>query len=458
MQQGASAAVIGQLAVSERPTIGRLFVLGLQHVLVMYAGNVAVPLLVAEALKLPSDQTAFLINAGLFAAGIATLIQSLGIWKFGARLPVMMGATFLSVAPAIAIGADRDLGLPAFCGALLVSGLIGVLIAPLIGRILALFPPVVTGSLITLLGISLMSVAINWAGGGSPSIDRTIEGVPMSTPNRAYGEISGLAVALFVFIVILLTSKYARGIWHSLATMIGILAGTLISVPLHNFRIEGLAGASWVAFTVPFHFGMPTFHAGAIITMSIVMLITLVESTGVFLALAEITGKELTRDNLVQALRADGLGMVAGGIFNAFPYTSFSQNVGLVTITGVRSRFVCAAGGMILMILGLLPKLAHIVAAIPQPVLGGAGIVMFGMVASTGVRILSAVDFQNNQQNLLIVASSIGFGMIPTLSPEFFQHLPAWAAPITHSGVVLGTTVAVILNFFFNGVRVGAAA
>jgi len=426
--------------VNDRPAVGRLLALGFQHVLVMYAGNVAVPLLVAEALKLPPDQTAFLINSGLFAAGIATLIQTLGIAGFGARLPVMMGATFLSVSPMIAMGLDPGIGLPGFYGALLVAGLVGILIAPLIGRILPLFPAVVTGSLITLLGISLLSVAMNWAGGGNPA-----------TPE--YGNLTGLAVALLVFLVIVLLTKYARGIWNSLAIMLGILAGTLVAIPLGWVRIDGMAEAPWVAMVEPFHFGWPTYHGGAIVTMGLVMIITLVESTAVFLALAEITGARFTSLNLTQALRADGLGILAGGLFNAFPYTSFSQNVALVTVTGVRSRFVCATGGVILMVLGLLPKLAHLVAAVPQQVLGGAGIVMFGMVAAAGVRILSSVDYQSNRHNMFIVASSLGFGMIPTLSPRFFQHLPDWTSPITGSGVVLGTLVAVLLNLLLNWSR-----
>ncbi len=423
--------------VNDRPAIGRLLALGFQHVLVMYAGNVAVPLLVAEALKLPPDQTAFLINSGLFAAGIATLIQTLGIAGFGARLPVMMGATFLSVSPMIAMGLDPGIGLPGFHGALLVSGLAGILIAPVIGRILHLFPAVVTGSLITLLGISLLSVAMDWAGGGSSA-------------NPEFGNLTGLALALFVFVVILLLTKYARGIWNSLAIMLGILAGTLVAIPLGWARLEGVADAPWIALIEPFNFGLPTFHLGAIVTMGLVMIITLVESTAVFLALAEITGASFTSQNLTQALRADGLGIFAGGLFNAFPYTSFSQNVGLVTVTGVRSRFVCATGGVILMVLGLLPKLAHVVAAVPQQVLGGAGIVMFGMVAAAGVRILSGVDYRSNRHNMFIVASALGFGMIPTLSPRFFQHLPDWTSPITGSGVVLGTLVAILLNLLLN--------
>ncbi len=438
-------------AVDEKPPPGRLFVLGLQHVLVMYAGNVAVPLLVAAALRLPPDQTAFLITADLFASGLATLIQTLGLWKFGARLPVMMGATFLSVGPIIAMGSDPAIGLNGFFGALLLSGIIGFLIAPLIGKILGLFPNVVTGSLITLLGLSLLSVAINWAGGGMPTSEQVVDGVRMSVANPAYGQPRGLAIALFVFVVTVLVGKYGRGIWQNLAIMIGIVAGTLVSVPLGMVHVQGWTDAAWVSLVLPFRFGMPTLHFGAVITMCIVMIVTLVESTGVFLALAEITEKKFGPADLVQALRADGLGIALGAIFNAFPYTSFSQNVGLVSITRVRSRYVCAVGGLILIALGLLPKMAHLVAAVPEPVLGGAGLMMFGTVAATGVRILSSVDFARRPHDLLIVASSLGIGLIPTLSPHFFQHLPEWIAPVTGSSVVLGTLVAVLLNLFLNG-------
>ncbi|MBV9770096.1 MAG: purine permease [Bryobacterales bacterium] len=419
--------------VDDRPAASRLLVLGFQHVLVMYAGNVAVPLLVAQALKLSQEQTAFLINADLFAAGIATLIQTLGIWRFGARLPVMMGATFLSVSSMIAMGLAPAIGLRAFYGGLLVSGFIAILIAPLSGAVLTLFPPVVTGSLITLLGISLLAVAVNWASSGQLS------------PTGL-----SLGLSLVVFAIIVLFNKLASTEWRSLAILIGILAGALASIPFGLVHFDGISQGTWVSLIHPLQFGLPTFQLGAVFSMIVVMLVTLVESAAVFFALAEITGKPFRQHELVQALRADGLGMIFGGLCNAFPYTTFSQNVGLVSATGVRSRFVCAAGGAILILLGLLPKLAYLVAAVPQPVLGGAGLVMFGMVAATGIRILSDVDF-HNERNLFIVASSIGLGMIPTLAPHFFAKLPAWTAPVMNSGVVICTIVGVALNVLLNG-------
>lgn len=438
---------------NERLPSGRLLALGLQHVLVMYAGTVAVPLIVGGALKLPKDQLAFLINADLFVAGIATLIQAFGFWKFGIRLPVMMGVTFASVAPMIVIGSDPNVGLPGIYGAVIASGLFGILIAPLMGRMLGLFPPVVTGTVITLIGISLMRVGINWAAGGQPTTRAVIDGVVKDVPNLAYGDLSNLAIAGLVLLVILVLTKYGRGLIANCAVLLGIVAGTLVAMALGKVSFEGLNEASLVAVITPFHFGMPTFHLTAILSMCIVMIITLVESTGMFFALSDITGKRLSKDDLARGLRADGLGTMLGGVFNTFPYTSFSQNVGLVTVTGVRSRYVAAAGGIILIAFGLFPKMAHVVASVPQFVLGGAGIVMFGMVAATGIRILHSCDFNRNRHNLFIVAISIGFGMIPTLAPTFFQYLPKWTDPFTHSGIVLGTVVAVALNLFYNGIQ-----
>jgi len=438
---------------NERLPSGRLLALGLQHVLVMYAGTVAVPLIIGGALKLPKDQLAFLINADLFAAGLATLIQAFGFWKFGIRMPVMMGVTFASVAPMIAIGNDPNVGLLGIYGAVIASGLFGILIAPMMGRMLGLFPPVVTGTVITLIGVSLMRVGINWAGGGQPTTRAVIDGVVKEVPNLAYGDLSNLAIAGLVLVIILLLSKYGRGLVSNCAVLLGIVIGTVVAMAMGKVSFEGLNEASYVAVITPLHFGMPKFEISAILSMCIVMVITLVESTGMFLALSDITGRKLSRDDLTAGLRADGLGTVIGGLFNTFPYTSFSQNVGLVTVTGVRSRYVAAAGGLILIAFGLFPKMAHVVASVPQFVLGGAGIVMFGMVAATGIRILGSCDFNRNRHNLFIVAISIGFGMIPTLSPTLFQYLPKWTDPFTHSGIVLGTIVAVSLNLFFNGIQ-----
>jgi uric acid transporter len=235
--------------------------------------------------------------------------------------------------------------------------------------------------------------------------------------------------------------------------LLGIIAGSVLAAALGLMNFTKVGNAAWVDIVLPFHFGMPQFHLVPIVTMCIVMMVVMIESLGMFLALGDITGKRVDQDALTRGLRADGVGTLLGGIFNTFPYTSFSQNVGLVGVTGVRSRWVTVAGGVIMLGLGLLPKMAALVEAVPQVVLGGAGLVMFGMVAATGARILTSVDFRNNANNLFIVAISIGFGMIPLVSPNFFKNLPHALHPLLESGILLAAIVSVALNAFFNGMK-----
>jgi uric acid transporter len=443
-------------AVDERLPLARLSALGLQHVLVMYAGAIAVPLIVGRALKLPPEQVAALINADLFASGIATLVQSLGVFWLGVgiRLPVMMGVTFASLAPMLSIATSPDLGLLDIYGAVIVAGTFGLLIAPFVSRLLRLFPPVVTGTIIVVIGVSLMRVGVNWAGGGLPTLDKIVDGQHGAFPNPSYGAPDGLALALFVLLVILATTRYGRGFVSNVAVLLGIVAGAVVAALLGKMHFDKVATATWFDLVYPFQFGWPKFDLVACLTMCLVMIVVMIESTGMFLALGEMTGKPVDQDMLTRGLRADGIGTLIGGIFNTFPYTSFSQNVGLVGVTGVRSRFVTAAGGVIMLILGLIPKLAALVEAIPQVVLGGAGLVMFGMVAATGARILTNVDFKTNRHNLFVVAVAIGFGMIPLVAPTFFRQLPHVLQPLLDSGIVLAAAVAVLLNVFFNGIAV----
>jgi NCS2 family nucleobase:cation symporter-2 len=436
---------------------GRLALLGIQHVLVMYAGAVAVPLIIGGALKLPKEQLAMLINADLFACGLVTLIQSLGIWRFGIRLPVMMGVTFAAVSPMIVMATSPDIGLLGIYGAVICAGVFGILVAPLISRMLPAFPPVVTGSIITVIGISLMRVGINWAAGApSPTIMNTAVNPPVPIPNPAYGAPLHLAVAAIVLVFILLVTKFVKGFFANIAVLLGLVLGMLIAMALGKVSFANLAQQPWFAVVHPFQFGLPTFRLGAVLTMCLVMVVVMIESLGMFLAVGDIVGKPLSQKDISNGLRVDGLGTLIGGVFNTFPYTSFSQNVGLVGVTGVRSRYVCVTGGIILILLGLIPRLAFVVASVPLFVLGGAGIVMFGMVAATGVRILSGVDFQRNRQNLYIVAISIGFGMIPLVADKFFVQMPRFLGPLLGSGILLASIVAVVLNLFFNRLH-GAA-
>jgi NCS2 family nucleobase:cation symporter-2 len=422
-----------------------LIPLGIQHVLVMYAGAVAVPLIIGRALKLPADQVAVLVNADLFACGVVTLIQSVGIGPFGIRLPVMMGVTFASVSPMLAIAGNADLGLGAIYAAVIGAGIFGLIVAPFMSALLRFFPPVVTGTIIAVIGISLMRIGVNWAAGAPAP---TLPG---------YGDPLNLAIAAFVLIVILLIAKFARGFLANIAVLLGIAAGFIVAWAIGKVSFADFQRAAWVDIIYPFQLAAPKFDLLATLSMCLVMLVVMVESTGMFLAVGEMTGRTIKRRDLTRGLLTDGLGTLIGGIFNTFPYTSFSQNVGLVGVTGVRSRWVTAVGGLILVILGLIPKLGALVTAVPLFVLGGAGIVMFGMVAATGVRILANVDFRNNRNNLFIVAISIGFGMIPLVAPTFFGQLPKNLEPLLNSGIVLASIAAVLLNAYFNGAGSPAA-
>ncbi|WP_410216655.1 nucleobase:cation symporter-2 family protein [Paracoccus sp. (in: a-proteobacteria)] len=455
---------------------GRLITLGFQHVLVMYAGAIAVPLIVGRALQLSPEEVAFLISADLFVCGLATMIQSLGMTQyFGIRLPVMMGVTFAAVGPMVAIAGQTPgvEGARALFGAIIAAGLIAMLLAPLIGRVLRFFPPVVTGTVILAIGISLMPIGINWifglpVGPTAPLLVDPVQqawldqamaagGVPEgarlapSMPNPAYAAGTNIMITVLVLGTILMISRFARGFLSNIAVLLGIAVGGIAAAALGLMQFDKVGEAAWFAMIKPFHFGLPTFDPVMIVTMVLVMIVVMIESTGMFLALADMCKRPVTSASLAAGLRADGLGTMLGGIFNTFPYTSFSQNVGLVGVTGIRSRFVCVAGGVIMIVLGLIPKMGALVESLPTTVLGGAGLVMFGMVAATGIRILSRVDFHTNRHNLFVVAISIGMAMIPLVAPHFKQWLPHAIHPLVHSGILLAAVSAVLLNWFYNG-------
>ncbi len=470
--------------VDERLPLLRLGTLGLQHVLVMYAGAIAVPLIIGRALKLSPEQVAMLISADLFCCGLVTLLQSWGVSQwFGIQLPVMMGVTFAAVGPmlAMASGHPGEAGAQLIFGAIIGAGVVAMLLAPVISRLLAYFPPVVTGTVITVIGISLMRIGINWVFGNpvgptapqiiNPEHTQWLAGISEaaqvagasitpppagmniapSQPNPLYASLPNIGLSAMVLVTIMLVAKFAKGFLANVSVLVGIVVGAVVAVSMGLMNFDKVAKASWFALITPFQFGTPVFEPVLIFTMSLVMIVVMIESTGMFLALGEMTHKPVHQAELARGLRTDGLGTVIGGIFNTFPYTSFSQNVGLVGVTGVRSRFVCVAAGLILMVLGLVPKMAALVESLPTFVLGGAGLVMFGMVAATGMRILGSVDFTHHKNNLFIVAVSLGMGMIPLVAPNFKQWMsPTWH-PLIDSGILLASLSALLLNLFFNG-------
>lgn len=472
--------------VDEKLPAGKLTALGLQHVLVMYAGAVAVPLIVGRALKLSPEQVALLISADLFCCGIVTLIQSLGATQwFGIKLPVMMGVTFASVAPMVAMANNNPgtAGAGLIFGSIIGAGIISILIAPIVSRLLRFFPPVVTGTIILVIGISLMRVGINWIfgnpvgptapsvvnpehakwladaaaaagapGSALPPLPKGMAIVP-SVPNPKYADLNGIGIAALVLVSILLIAKYAKGFVANISVLLGIVIGGVVATAMGLMNFDKVGKAAWFDVVLPFEIATPTFDPILILTMSLVMIVVMIESTGMFLALGEMTDRKVDQAALTRGLRTDGLGTLIGGIFNTFPYTSFSQNVGLVAVTGVKSRFVCVAGGIILIVLGVLPKMAALVESLPTVVLGGAGLVMFGMVAATGIRILAGVDFKTNRYNAMIVAISIGVGMIPLIAPRYLQWMPHGIHPLIESGILLASMAAVALNLYFNGAR-----
>jgi NCS2 family nucleobase:cation symporter-2 len=302
--------------VDEILPLGKLSLLGIQHVLVMYAGAVAVPLIIGGALKLPKEQLAMLINADLFACGLVTLIQSLGIWRFGIKLPVMMGVTFAAVSPMIVMATNPEIGLLGIYGAVISAGIFGILVAPLVSRMLRFFPPVVTGSIITVIGISLMRVGINWAAGAPGPMTMTPAG---PVPNPAYGAPVNLAVASVVLTAIIFITRFVKGFFANISVLMGLVIGMLIAIALGKVNFANLGQVPWFAMVRPFQFGLPTFHFGAILTMCLVMVVVMIESLGMFLAVGELTGRKLSPADISAGLRVDGLGTLIGGLSTPSP-------------------------------------------------------------------------------------------------------------------------------------------
>ncbi|NOJ58829.1 nucleobase:cation symporter-2 family protein [Arthrobacter sp. 260] len=431
---------VPQRPEDERLPLGRSFTYGLQHVLTMYGGIIAVPLIVGSAAGMTQDEIALLIASCLFIGGIATILQSYGLPFFGSQLPLVQGVSFAGVATMIAI-LEGGGGIQAVFGAVLVASVIGLLIAPFFARIIHFFPPVVTGIVITTIGLTLLPVAANWAMGGNSEAED-------------YGSLTNIGLAAFTLALVLLLSKLGNASISRLSILLAIVGGAVIAAIFGVADFSGVMDGDIVAFPQPIAFGWPTFQLAAIISMVIVVLVTMTETTADILAVGEIAKTKVDSRRIADGLRADMLSSAVAPIFNSFTQTAFAQNVGLVAITGVRSRFVVTAGGVIMLVLGLLPLLARIVAAVPTPVLGGAGVVLFGTVAASGIRTLAKVDYQDNM-NLIIVAVSLGFGMIPVVSPSFYDAFPTWFGIIFHSGISSAAIMAVLLNLLFNHLKAG---
>lgn len=427
----------------KRYPAGKTFAWGLQHVLTMYGGIIAPPLIIGSAAGLSAAQIGMLVTAALFVSGCATLLQSLGMPGFGSRLPLVQGVSFASVATLTGI-ASGDGGLPMVFGAVIASALIGLLIAPYFAQIIRFFPPVVTGTVITAIGLSLMPVAARWAMGGNAHA-------------ADWGAPGNIGLAALTLAAILLLNKVGNASLKRLSVLLAIVIGTLFAVVSGRADFSGVLQGDYLALPGLFSFGLPTFDLAAILSMLLIVLVLLTETTAGLIAIGEIVDTEVDSKRIARGLRADMLTSALAPLFNSFPQSAFAQNIGLVAMTGIRSRFVVAAGGAILIVLGLLPVMGRIVASIPVPVLGGAGVVLFGTVAASGIRTLAKVDYKENM-NLVIVATSLAFSMIPLVMPGFYDQFPGWVQTLFHSGISAACLVSVSLNALFNPLKPKVAA
>ncbi|MGE7761288.1 nucleobase:cation symporter-2 family protein [Peribacillus sp. NPDC097895] len=415
--------------MNERINTSKTFSLGLQHVLAMYAGAILVPIIVGGALGFTSQQLAYLIAIDLLTCGIATLLQA---WKnkyFGIGLPIVLGTSFVAVTPMISIGSNY--GISAIYGSIIAAGFFIIIFSNIFGKLLKLFPPVVTGTVVIIIGLSLVPTGIKNMAGGSGSKD--------------FGSAENLMLSFGVLAVILLINRYFTGFIRAISVLIGIILGTIASTFFGSMDFSTVAEASWFHIPAPFYFGTPTFEMAPILTMMLVGTVILIESTGAFLALGKITGRELSEKDIIRGYRAEGLAFTLGGIFNAFPYSTFAQNVGLVQLSGVKKRTITIVAGFILIGLGLVPKIAALATLIPTAVLGGATVVMFGMVVSSGIKMLNDVDFSDNA-NLLVIACSVSLGLGATVVPELFSSLPEAIRIVVGDGIITGSLTAIILN------------
>ncbi|HES3330451.1 TPA: purine permease [Streptococcus pyogenes] len=406
-------------------------VLGLQHVLSMYAGSILVPIMIAGALGYSARELTYLISTDIFMCGVATFLQLKLTKHTGVGLPVVLGCAFQSVAPLSIIGAQQGSG--AMFGALIASGIYVILVAGIFSKIARFFPPIVTGSVITVIGLSLVGVAMGNMG------DNVKEPTAQS-----------MMLSLLTIVIIILVQKFTKGFVKSISILIGLVAGTLVSAMMGLVDTTPVVEASWIHVPTPFYFGMPTFEITSIVMMCIIATVSMVESTGVYLALSDLTNDQLDEKRLRNGYRSEGIAVFLGGLFNTFPYTGFSQNVGLVQISGIKTRRPIYYAAGILVVIGLLPKFGAMAQMIPSPVLGGAMLVLFGMVALQGMQMLNRVDFQKNEYNFIIVAVSISAGL-GFNGTNLFASLPETAQMFLTNGIVIATLTSVVLNLVLNG-------
>ena len=413
--------------VNDNPSLAKKILFGIQHIFAAFGGIIVVPLVIASALGLDAKTTTTLISATILASGLATIIQAKGVGKVGSRVACIMGTDFTFVSPSISVGSV--LGLPGIIGATILGAFLEIILIFFIKPLMKFFPPLVTGTVVCLIGLTLLPVAIDWAAGGSGAAD--------------YGDLKNIGVAAFVLVVTLILNRSKKGIISSASILIGMVIGYIVCIPLGMVDFNEVKEASWISIPRIFEYGV-TFDFKALIAFLPAYFVTTIETVGCLKAVGESSNIEMKEEQIGAGVLADGVGSIIGGIVGSFPNTSFSQNVGVISLTKVASKYVAVMAGIILVTLGFLPKIAALVTQIPQPVLGGVGIVMFGTVAAAGIKTLSKVKL--TERNLLIIAISIGLGLGVTFRPDFIAKLPESIKMVFSSGISLGTIAALVLN------------
>ena len=415
--------------VDSKPPFGLTLLLALQHLLAALGGIIAVPLVIGNVLKLPTPDTIVLVNAALLVSGIVTIIQCRGIGPIGLRLPSVMGTSFTFVAAALAIGFSEH-GVAGILGASLVGSLVMIIGSFFMPYVRKLFPPVVTGVVVVMIGLSLIPVAVDWFAGGQKG-------------DVNYADPANLAMATFVLVLVVILVQWGKGIFSSAAIVIGMMVGYVVALILGWINFEAVKNAEIVAIPQPLHFGL-AFPISGIIGMSIAYLVTIVESSGNFLALGNATQTEITGKHLRGGVLCDGVGSAFAAIMSTTPFSSFAQNIGVISLTGVASRHVVTVMGVLLIFAGIFPWFGALIVSIPSPVLGGAGLMMFAMIIAAGIQMLDKVE--RSKRNGLIIAISIGCGLAVTTRPELLDKLPSFFKEVFGSGITVGSVLALVLN------------
>lgn len=413
--------------IEDRPPLGVSVVLALQHILAAFAGIIAVPLVVAGAIGLSVEDTAIMVSATIFVAGLTTILQSRGLGPIGSRVSGMMGTDFTFANPAISVGAK--FGIAGIVGATIAGSLVEIVLSRFIKPLMKFFPPLITGTVVSLIGITLLPVSMDWAAGGSGAAD--------------YGSVQNVAIAFAVMVFTLTLNHYGKGMWSTASVFIGMIFGYVLCIAFGKVDLSAVADASWFAIPNVLRYGV-TFDFSSILSFIPAYIVSLIGTVGIMIAIGEASNVKISSDRAANGVLADGVGSLIAGVFGAGPNTAFSQNVGLITLTKVASRHVMVIAGIILVVLGVFPKLSALISIMPQPVLGGVGVIMFGLVAAQGIKTLATIKIGDRELLIISVAFALGIGV--TVRPELLASLPTPIQMVLSSGISTGTLAALILN------------